>query len=87
MVFDITTKEFSNLNLKEKKKVFASFLGHKVNEIVRGGMTNNTWGEYEIRHDKVDYSKIKIEPTEEDKVHMMIYNYSTKQWIEEPLHR
>ena len=83
MTLNITTNEFSKLDIKEKKKVFENFLGHKVNEIVSGGMTNNKWGMYLVRHKKYAYSKIKIEPNEENKVHMTIYNYSTKQWEEE----
>lgn len=82
MILNMTTNDFSNLDLKGKKKVFSNFLGHKVNEIVNGGMTNNKWGQYTIRHETYAYSKIKIEPTEENKVHMTIYDYSTKQWIE-----
>lgn len=82
MILNITTNEFSNFDLKGQKKVFADFLGHKVNEIVRGGMTNNKWGEYYIRHEKYAYSKIRIEPTKENKMHITIYDYSTKQWIE-----
>lgn len=84
MILNITTNEFSRLDVKGKKKVFENFLGHKVNEIVNGGMTNNKWGEYKVRHEECAYSKIKIEPNEENKVHMTIYNYSTKEWTETP---
>lgn len=84
MILNITTEEFSKLDLKGKKKIFASYLGHKVNEIVWGGMTNNKWGEYRVRHDGCAYSKIKIDPNEENKVHMTIYNFQTKQWQENP---
>jgi hypothetical protein len=82
MTLNITTNEFSKLDTKGKKKVFEKFLGHKVNEIVSGAMTNNKWGEYRVRHNECAYSKIKIEPTEENKVHMTIYDYQQKQWIE-----
>lgn len=84
MILNITTNEFSKLDLRGKKKVFETFLGHKVNEIASGAMTNNKCGLYKIRHEKYIYSKIQIEPTKEDKVHMTIYNYSTNEWLEYP---
>lgn len=84
MILNITTNEFDKLDTRGKKKIFADFLGHKVNEILWGGMTNGKWGEYKIRHDKYAYSIIRIEPNEENKVHLTIYNYSTKQWQENP---
>ena len=82
MIMNITTEEFSKLDLKGKKKVFAQFLGHKVNEIVYGGMTNRKWGEYRVRHEDYAYSYIKVEPTEDGYVHMTIYNFETKTWLE-----
>lgn len=84
MILNITTKEFSNLDLKGKKKVFADFIGHKVDEIVSGSMTSQKWGEYKIRHEQCAYSKIKIEPTDEGKVHITIYNFQEKRWVENP---
>ena len=70
--------------LKYLGKIFAEFLGHKVNAIENGGMTNNKWGEYTVRHEGCAYSKIRIEPNEENKVCMSIYNYCTNQWQEYP---
>lgn len=55
-----------------------------MNEIVSGEMTNNKWGEYKVRHEIYAYSRIKIEPTEEGKVHMTIYNFEEKRWVENP---
>ena len=85
MILKITTEEFSRLDLKGKKKVFAQFLGHKVNEIVHGGMTNNKWGEFRVRHEKYAYSYIKVEPTEDGYVHMKIYNFENNTWSERPV--
>ena len=82
MIMNITTEEFSKLDVKGKKKVFAQFLGHKVNEIVRGGMTNNKWGEFQVRHETYAYSYIKVEPTEGGYVHITIYDFETKTWLE-----
>ena len=84
MIMNITTEEFSKLDVKGKKKVFAQFLGHKVNEIVYGGMTNNKWGEYRVRHETYAYSYIKVDPTEDGYVHMTIYNFENKEWCETP---
>ena len=82
MIMNITTEQFSNLDLAGKKKVFAEFLGHKVNEIVHGSMTSKKWGEYRVRHEKYAYSYIKVEPTENGYVHMTIYNFETNTWLE-----
>ena len=82
MIINITTQEFSRLDTVGRKKVFAQFLGHKVNEIVSGSMTNRKWGEFRVRHEKYAYSYIKVEPTEEGYVHMTIYDYNTKTWLE-----
>lgn len=84
MILDITTMDFSRLDTRGKKKVFADFLGHKVNEIVWGGMTNEKWGEYRVRHEGCAYSNIRIDPHHGNKVHMTIYNFQTKQWEEMP---
>lgn len=82
MILDITTQEFSKLRLEEKKKVFEQFIGNKVNEVCKGSMTNGTHGEYKIKHNKIEYSRIKIEPIE-NKTHMMIFDYSQCKWVEE----
>lgn len=82
MIMKITTEEFSKLDLKGKKKVFAQFLGHKVNEITYGGMTNRKWGEFQVRHETYAYSYIKVEPTKDGYVHMTIYNFDKKEWLE-----
>lgn len=84
MVLNMTTQQFSKLNLNETKKVFADFLGHKVNQIVSGGMTNDTWGQFYVRHDECAYSRIKVDPTESGLTELTIYNYSTKEWQAEP---
>lgn len=84
MVLNMTTKTFSNLDYKEIKKVFADFLGHKVNQIVSGGMTNEKWGQFYVRHDGCAYSRIKVDPTESGLTELTIYNYSTKEWQTEP---
>ena len=83
MIINTTTKEFSKLGAKGRKKVFEQFLGHKVNEIVSGGMVNQKWGEFRVRHEDYAYSKIKIEPTENGLIHMEIWNYQTEKWQEE----
>lgn len=82
MIIKITTEEFSKLDIRGKKKVFAQFLGHKVNEIVHGSMTNRKWGEYRVRHEGCAYSYIKVEPAEDGNVHMTIYDFSKKKWLE-----
>lgn len=82
MIMNITTEEFSKLDLKGKKKVFAQFLGHKVNEIVHGSMTNRKWGEYRVRHEDYAYSYIKVEPTADGYVHITIYDFETNTWLE-----
>ena len=84
MILTITTKDFSRLDLRGKKKVFAEYLGHKVNEIVSGGMTNDTWGQFYVRHDGSAYSRIKVDPTESGLAELTIYNFSTKEWQPQP---
>ena len=83
MVLTMTTQKFSNLTNNELKKVFAEAIGHKVNQIVSGGMTNDKWGQFYIRHDGCAYSKIKVDPTEDNKTELSFYNYSTKQYQSE----
>lgn len=82
MILNITISEFSALSVRGKKKIFADFIGHKVDEIAAGGMTNNKWGQYTIRHETYAYSKIKIDPTEKGLVHITIYDYQSKRWKE-----
>lgn len=83
MIINTTTKEFSKLDTRGRKKVLEKFFGHKVNEIVSGGMVNGKWGEFRIRHEKYAYSNIKIEPTEDGLIHMTIWNFQTEKWQEE----
>ena len=82
MEINITTQQFSQLNLRETKKVFEQFLGHKVNQIVSGSMTNQKWGEFRVRHEECAYSKIKVEPSENGLTKLSIYNYNTRTWDE-----
>lgn len=84
MTLNMTTKEFSKLDTRGLKKVFAKVLGHKVNEIVYGGMTNDTWGLYRIRHNECAYSRIKVDPTENGLTELTFYNFSTKEYQPEP---
>ncbi len=84
MVLNMTTKEFSRLDTRGLKKVLGEYLGHKVNEIVWGGMTNDKWGMYSVRHDECAYSKIKVDPTDSGLTELTIYNFSTKEWQPEP---
>jgi hypothetical protein len=83
MIINVSTKEFSKLSTRGRKKVFAEFFGHPVNEIVSGSMTNGKWGEFRVRHEEYAYSNIKIEPTEDGLIHMTIWNYQTEKWQEE----
>lgn len=83
MILNVATKEFSKLGTRGRKKVFAEFFGHPVNEIVSGSMTNGKWGEFRVRHEEYAYSNIKIEPTEDGLIHMTIWNYQTEKWQEE----
>lgn len=83
MIINTTTKEFSKLGTRGRKKVFEKFFGHKVNQIVSGGMINGKWGEFRVRHEDYAYSNIKIEPTEDGLIHITIWNYQTEQWQEE----
>lgn len=84
MILKMTTQEFSKLDTRGLKKVFGEYVGHKVNEICYGGMTNNKWGLYRIRHNECAYSKIKVDPTEEGLTELTIYNFQTKEYQPEP---
>lgn len=79
MILEMTTQEFDNLTLAGKKKVFAKFLGNKVNQIVHGSMVNGVFGEYRVRHDDCAYSNIRVEQ-KEGKAELTIYNFRTKEW-------
>ena len=83
MILEITTEDFSRLSKKEKEKVFEKFLGVEVNEIVKGSMTNMKYGEYKVRFDDCGYCRIKIEPTEQGKADIKIYNYTLEKWEDE----
>lgn len=84
MILKMTTQEFSKLDVKGLKKVFSEVLGHKVNEIIYGSMTNDKWGLYRIRHNKYAYSRIKVDPTEDGLTELTFYNFSTKEYQPEP---
>lgn len=83
MIINTTTKEFSKLDTRGRKKVFEKFFGHKVNQIVSGGLVNNIRGDFEVRHDTYAYSKLRIKTTEDGHMHITIWNYQTEQWQEE----
>ena len=83
MIINMTTKEFSKLDTRCRKKVFAKFLGHPVNQIISGSMTNGKWGEFRVRYEECAYSNIKVEPTENDLMHIQIWNFQTEAWQEE----
>ena len=83
MIINTTTKEFSKLDARGRKKVFEKFFRHKINQIVSGGMINGTCGNFQVRHDTYAYSKVKIEPTEDGLIHMMIWNFEKEKWQEE----
>lgn len=83
MIINTTTKEFSKLDTRGRKKVFAKFLGHPVNEIVSGSMTNGKWGEFRVRHEDIAYSNIRIATTEDGFMHIKIWNFQTEEWQEE----
>lgn len=80
MILNMTTREFDELSLASKKKLFSYFLKSKVNSIVSGSMTNSTWGEYRVRHDECAYSTIKVNPAENGLAELTVYNYRTKTW-------
>ena len=82
MIFPISTEEFSDLNIKGKKKIFSQFLGHPVNEIVYGAMTNKKYGEYRVRHEHCAYSNLRIEPSAQGYTRIMIYNFEEHEWQE-----
>lgn len=82
MIFRISTEEFSDLDIKGKKKIFAQFLGHPVNTIVYGAMTNKKYGEYRVRHEGCAYSNLRVEPSLNGLTHIMIWNFETCEWQE-----
>lgn len=83
MIINTTTKEFSKLDARGRKKVFEKFFGHKVNQIVSGGLINGSFGDFEVRHETYAYSKLRINTTEDGYMHIKIWNYQTEQWQEE----
>lgn len=83
MIINTTTKEFSKLDTRGRKKVFEKFFGHKVNQIVSGGLINGTFGDFEVRHETYAYSKLRISTTEDGCMHIVIWNYQTEKWQEE----
>ena len=82
MIFPISTEEFSDLDIKGKKKIFAQFFGHTVNEIVYGAMTNKKCGEYRVRHEGCAYSNLRVEPSLNGLTHIMIWNFEEYRWQE-----
>ena len=83
MIINTTTKEFSKLDVRGRKKVFEKFFGHKVNQIVSGGLINGSYGDFEVRHETYAYSKLRIDTTEDGYMHIVIWNYQTEKWQEE----
>ena len=85
-----TAREFSSMTLAQKKKVLGEFTGTKVNEIVRGSLTNGCYGEFLILHDGSAYSNIRINVTTDCKLlkdrdaGMLItaWNFSKNEWQE-----
>lgn len=80
MIINMTTEEFSGLSVHQKKVIFGDVLNSKVNNIVRGSMTNNKWGEYRVRHDDYAYSNIKVEQSKLGLTKISVYNFITKEW-------
>lgn len=80
MIVNMTTREFDELSLAGKKRIFSLFLKSKVNNIVSGSMTNGKWGEYRVRHDECAYSTIKVNPSKLGLTELTVYNYITKTW-------
>ena len=83
MIISTTTKEFSQLDTRGRKKVFEKFFGHKVNQIVSGGLINGTFGDFEVRHETYAYSKLRISTTEDGYMHIKIWNFEKEKWQEE----
>ena len=83
MIINTTTKEFSKLGARGRKKIFEKFFGHKVNEIVSGGLINGTFGDFEVRHETYAYSKLRINTTEDGYMHIKIWNFEKEKWQEE----
>lgn len=80
MIIDVLTKDFAKMDIRNKKKVLKKFFGHKIDEIVWGGLTNCSCGEYKIRHEGCAYSRIKVTTTDNGYMNITIYNYQTKEW-------
>lgn len=80
MNLKMTTQEFRDMTTAGKKRIFAKFLGNKVNQIVWGGMTNGEIGEYRVRHDECAYSNIKVVQGADGRAELLAYNFRTKQW-------
>ena len=83
MIINTTTKEFSKLDARGRKKVFEKFFGHKVNQIVSGGLINGTYGNFEVRHETYAYSKLRIDTTEDGYMQIVIWNFEKEKWQEE----
>ena len=83
MIIKTKTKDFHKMNIYDKKKVLAQFFGHKVNQIVWGSLTNGECGDFRVRHEDIAYSNIRITTTEEGYMHIIIWNFTEKQWQEE----
>lgn len=83
MIIETKTKDFSRMDVYDKKKVLSKFFGHKVNQIVRGSLTNGTRGDFRVRHEDIAYSNLRITTTEEGFMHIEIWNFQTEKWQEE----
>lgn len=83
MIINTTTKEFSKLDTRGRKKVFEKFFGHKVNQIVSGGLINGTFGDFEVRHETYAYSKLRISTTDDGYMNIAIWNFEKEKWQEE----
>lgn len=83
MILNMTTKEFSEMSVASKKKLFSYVLNSKVQNIVSWSMTNEKWGEYRVRHDEYAYSNLKIEPSKLGLTKVSVYNFETGEWEDE----
>lgn len=83
MIIQTLTKDFNKMDIHNKKKVLSQFFGHKVNQIVSGGLINGTFGDFQVRHEIYAYSKIKIDTTEDGYMHIVIWNFEKEKWQEE----
>lgn len=85
MILGLTTYEFDALTLKSKKTIFQEFVGcKKLDEVIYGSMTNGERGEYKVRHDCYAYSLLRVQPSDCGQTEILIYNYRTKSWQEQP---